>query len=188
VGGDFYYSALLSDGTMMLVLGDVSGKGLPAAMTVSTVMGALRNESTLSPAKAMQNLNRVLYASNSGGFTTCLCARVDPDGSITLASAGHLPPYLNGAEVALPGALPLGVAPEVEYTESLLHLAPGGQLTMISDGVVEARSSVGELFGFEHTRRLSAGSAESLADAAQRFGQQDDITVLTLIHTAAAGA
>ena len=91
-----------------------------------------------------------------------------------------MPPYRNGAEIEIPSGLPLGVEPAAEYTESSLHLAPGDSLTFLSDGVVEARNAVGELFGFERTRQLSSRAAQQIAEAAVQFGQQDDTTVLTL--------
>ena len=76
-------------------------------------------------------------------------------------------------------SLPLGLS-DATYEESLLELAPGETLTFLSDGVVESRDSDGELFGFERTRAISSRSAEEVAAEAQRFGQEDDITVLTL--------
>jgi sigma-B regulation protein RsbU (phosphoserine phosphatase) len=77
-------------------------------------------------------------------------------------------------------SLPLGITADAEYTETTLRLAPGDTFTFLSDGVVEAQSPSGELFGFERTGAIAAQSAESIADVAQRFGQEDDITVLTL--------
>jgi serine phosphatase RsbU (regulator of sigma subunit) len=99
---------------------------------------------------------------------------------LLISNAGQLPPYRNGQEVEIPVGLPLGVDASAEYTELSLQLAPGDKLTFLSDGVVEARNAVGELFGFERTRQLSSRAAQQIADAAVQFGQQDDITVLTL--------
>ena len=76
--------------------------------------------------------------------------------------------------------MPLGIVPDAEYEESTLALDPGDRLTLLSDGVVEAQSANGELFGFERTGEISAQAAQSIAEQAQRFGQTDDITVLTL--------
>jgi phosphoserine phosphatase RsbU/P len=76
--------------------------------------------------------------------------------------------------------LPLGITPEATYAESTIHLAPNDRLTFLSDGVVEAQSSTGELFGFDRTAAISTRSAEAIAAAAQQFGQEDDITVFTL--------
>ncbi|HUY95658.1 MAG TPA: SpoIIE family protein phosphatase, partial [Terracidiphilus sp.] len=89
-------------------------------------------------------------------------------------------PYRNGEEVPLESGLPLGVIADAEYFETTFTLAPGNQLTFLSDGVVEAQSSTGELFGFDRTAAISTQSAEQIAAAAQAFGQEDDITVLTL--------
>jgi serine phosphatase RsbU (regulator of sigma subunit) len=76
--------------------------------------------------------------------------------------------------------LPLGLSASAVYTESTVQLAEDEQLTLMTDGVVEARSKSGELFGFDRTLAIAADSAESIAHAAQQFGQEDDITVLTL--------
>jgi serine phosphatase RsbU (regulator of sigma subunit) len=97
-----------------------------------------------------------------------------------IANAGHLPPYLNGEELSLSNGLPLGVVDRIDYPQTPLHLAPGDMLTFMSDGVVEARNATGELLGFERTRQISRRSAQQIAEAAQQFGQEDDITVLTL--------
>src|SRR5208337_5411724 len=92
------------------------------------------------------------------------------------------PPYLNGKEMAIEGALPLGAVPGVQFPASRFTLNAGDSLLLMTDGLVEAQNSHGELFGFDqiaHLLRSGAGGA-ALADAAQAFGQEDDITVLTL--------
>jgi len=178
VGGDFFHVQMSADGGMIVVIGDVAGKGLKAAMTVSMLMGVLRATKDSSPAKILKSLNTVLTGSDS--FTTCLAAWFSADGSVLLANAGHLPPYLNSLEVSLPGGLPLGVVPEVNYEEVSLSLHPGDRLLLLSDGVVEARKPSGELFGFERLQNLSNQSVFYIADAAKSFGQDDDITVLTV--------
>jgi len=182
VGGDFYQVLPRNDGSALIVIGDVSGKGLKAAMTGTLVLGALRSlaQENLSPAQILFRLNRQLATSTDGGFVTCLVARITPDGMLTLANAGHLPPYRKAQELALPSALPLGLSSDAEYIETALQLTPGDTLTFLSDGVVEAQSSTGELLGFDRTRQISAQSAEQIAAIAQAHGQQDDITVLTL--------
>ena len=179
VGGDFFHSVQI-DGSTRVVVGDVSGKGLGAAMLVSALVGALDSIRTSAPAEVLRVLNDLLLSRQQGGFATCLCAEVAPNGTLTLANAGHLPPYRNGQELALPPALPLGMSAGAEYAETTLHLAPHDTLTFLSDGVVEAQSPTGELFGFDRTRAISGQSAEEIAQTAQAFGQQDDITVLTL--------
>ena len=110
------------------------------------------------------------------------------NGEVVIASAGHPPPYLNSQEIVLPGGLPLGVVSGVQYEEISLYLHPGDRLLMMSDGVSEARKSNGELFGFDRVRNLSNQSAFFIADAAKEFGQEDDITVLTVRRLAQAAA
>ena len=178
VGGDFYHVQPMGDGGVLVVIGDVAGKGLKAAMSVSMIMGALRKTVEQSPAHIVESLNRVLAGNDS--FTTCLAAWFGADGALVLANAGHLPPYLNSQEVAIPGGLPLGVLPEVSYEEVRLYLHPGDRILLLSDGVVEARRPTGELFGFDRVYNLSNQSAFTIADMARTFGQQDDITVLTV--------
>ena len=131
-----------------------------------------------SPAKILASLNRVLVGGDS--FTTCQAAWFSANGELVLANAGHLPPYLNSQEVALPGGLPLGVLPDTRYEEVRLYLHPGDRILMLSDGVVEARRPSGELFGFDRVHNLSNQTAFYIADAAKDFGQQDDITVVTI--------
>ncbi len=180
VGGDFYLSRALPNGTQRVLLGDVSGKGVPAALTSALLLGAADRCDDLRPPAVLKELNAALHNSSIGGFTTCLCADLLPGGVILIANAGQLPPYRNGCEIELPADLPLGIDPSAEYAESSLQLAPGDTLTFLSDGVVEARNTVGELFGFERTRQISGHTAQQIAEAAVAFGQHDDITVLTL--------
>jgi hypothetical protein len=186
VGGDFFHVQSTGDGGLLVVLGDVAGKGLRAAMNVSMLMGALRRTMDRSPARILESLNRVLVGGDS--FTTCQAVWFKGDGEVVIANAGHLPPYLNSQEVSLPGGLPLGFLPEVEYEEVRLYLHPGDRLLLMSDGVVEARGSSGELFGFDRVHNLSGQSAFYIADAAKSFGQEDDITVLTVRRLAQAMA
>jgi hypothetical protein len=180
VGGDFYRIVPEEDGGILVVVGDVSGKGLPAAMTVSAIIGSLRTLSTSAPAEILRTLNRSLAGNLRGGFVTCLAARLHSDGSCTLANAGHLAPYVNGEELTIDSGFPLGLSSESTYAESAFRLPANTRLALITDGVVEARNPSGELFGFERTAAISAESAESIASAASTFGQEDDITVLTL--------
>jgi len=182
VGGDFYQVIPQPSGTTLLVIGDVSGKGLKAAMTATLALGALRSLAfeELSPAQILTRLNAQLTAASDGGFVTCLCARIGAVGDLIFANAGHLAPYRNGAEIQLESGLPLGIAPEATYCESTIRLSPDDQLTFLSDGVIEARNPHGELFGFDRTAAISSAPAEQIADAAMQFGQEDDITVLTV--------
>jgi uncharacterized membrane protein len=186
VGGDFFHVETTRDGGLLVVIGDVAGKGLKAAMNVSMLMGALRSVDEHSPAKILEALNRSLVGGES--FTTCQAAWFGPNGELSIANAGHLPPYLNSQEIILAGGLPLGVLPSVTYEETRLFLHPGDRVLFLSDGVVEARQDSGELFGFERVHNLSNQSAFYIADAAKEFGQEDDITVLTVRRLAAAQA
>ncbi len=183
VGGDFFHIQPGSDGSLLVVIGDVAGHGLKAAMNVSMLMGALRRIPERSPAKILESLNRVLSGSES--LTTCQAIWFGKDGELVMSSAGHPFPYLNSQEIVLPGGLPLGAIPEVHYDEVRLYLHPGDRLLLLSDGVVEARKPSGELFGFDRVHNLSNQSAFYIADAAKEFGQEDDITVLTVRRLAA---
>lgn len=179
VGGDFFRILPESDGGVMVVVGDVSGKGLKAAMTVSAIMGALPGCLSRRPVEVLAHLNRAVYGQVSG-FVTCSVARIAADGTMTFANAGNPAPYRNGEEMAVDSGLPLGMLGESSYAETRYQIAPGDQLTFVSDGVLEATSPHGELYGFERTRAISSQSAKAIAEAARQFGQQDDITVLTL--------
>ncbi len=182
VGGDFFQILPIETGGVLVVIGDVSGKGMPAAMMVSLLVGTLLTlaESTCSPTEILTGLNYRLQGRSRGGFTTCLVLRADPNGTLTIANAGHLAPYLGGKELTLDNGFPLGLSAQSTYTEGTFQLAAGQQLTLLTDGVVEARDTAGALYGFERTAALTTKPAESIAFAAQNFGQDDDITVLTL--------
>jgi hypothetical protein len=180
VGGDFYHCDALPGGRQRVIIGDVSGKGTAAAMTAALLIGALKERAADSPARLLEHLNRVLSNSRVGGFTTCLCADLASDGTVVFANAGHLAPYLNGQEVHTEPGLPLGINEDTEYSTTTLQIEPGNSLTLMTDGVVEARNTNGELFGFEKTRAASVRPADQIAHSAQAYGQQDDITVLTL--------
>jgi serine phosphatase RsbU (regulator of sigma subunit) len=182
VGGDFYQVLSQPDGCAIIVVGDVSGKGLKAAMTGALAIGALRTlaAENLGPASLLSRLNQQLLNTQESGFITCLCTRIAADGSVTMANAGHLSPYRGGEEIPADSGLPLGIASGIDYTETQFHLEPGETLTLLSDGVVEAMNPDGQLYGFERTRAISSQSADSIAAAAQAFGQEDDITVLTV--------
>lgn len=182
VGGDFYQVLRQADGSVLIALGDVSGKGLKAAMTGSVVIGALRALAAEggAPGELMEKLNRQVVASGQDGFVTLVCMRLEKDGTLTVSNAGHLHPYWNGEEVEVDSGFPLGVTADARYEEQRVRLAPGDAFTLLSDGVVEARNASGELFGFERTQAMSQSSPEEIAEAAQGFGQEDDITVVRL--------
>lgn len=187
VGGDFFQVLPGDNDSLLVVVGDVSGKGLTAAMTVSTIVGSLRSFPLRTPAEVLVNLNRVLYG-QIHGFVTCCAALISGDGMVTIANAGHLSPYRNGEELAVESGLPLGILSEGSYEELRCRLAPGDRLTLVSDGVVEARDKTGQLFGFERTQQLGHETAGVIAHAAKQFGQEDDITVVTITRALASGA
>ncbi|MGB8480986.1 MAG: PP2C family protein-serine/threonine phosphatase [Acidobacteriaceae bacterium] len=188
VGGDFYQVLPLAEGGLMVVLGDVSGKGLRAAMVVSMAVGAVRAiaKETSEPAEILTRLNRELAGNLKSGFVTCLCARFDADGRVTVANAGHLPPWVNGKEFAMPGALPLGMLAAQGYESQSFQMNDGDGIMVMSDGVVEARSEKdGQLYGFERISEILQQpiTAAEVAAAAQNFGQEDDISVLSVTRT-----
>jgi hypothetical protein len=195
VGGDFFQVLPIQDESILIVVGDVSGKGLQAAMNASTLVGALRNELSHDPATILNHLNQVMLGSASGmgagkaanavaSFATCLCARIYTDGKMTIANAGHLSPYRDGREMQLAANLPLGLVPNIEYEQAPFQLSQGDRLIFLSDGVVEATNHQGELFGFERTQQVSNEPARYIAQTAKRFGQTDDITVVSLYFAA----
>ncbi len=187
VGGDFFQIIPLENGSTIVVLGDVSGKGLMAAMAVSLIVGAVRAlaEDYPDPAQLLTLLNRRLCGRLHGGFATCVILRIENDGC-TVASAGHPAPFLNDRELDLPGALPLGISPSVTYEASHLDLVVGDHFSLYTDGLLEARNQAGELYSFSRLERLFAShpSAAQATQAAVNFGQDDDITVLTLTRLA----
>ena len=187
VGGDFCQVLPRPDGSILVAIGDVSGKGLQAAMLGALAVGALRSiaDELQPPAVALERLNQVLLRTQNEGFITCLCLVLTESGEITIANAGHLSPYLDGSEIPVENGLPLGIVSGVTYTQKAFTLPAAARLTLLSDGVVEARSRSGELFGFERTSELSRRPASEIADTAHRFGQEDDITVITLDWNAA---
>jgi hypothetical protein len=184
VGGDFYFVSSAPDGSLTAIVGDVSGKGLTAAMRVAMILGALRGETSHDPGDILFGLNNALIAQGQLGFTTACCIRLSLTGEYTLANAGHIAPYLSGRELDTPPALPLGLVPNQPYELVHGHLASTQRLVLMSDGVPEARSQTGELYGFERLPSLTMMSARDIAEAAQAFGQEDDITVLTLTFAA----
>src|ERR1039457_4255758 len=186
VGGDFCRTVSLKDGSLLVVVGDVSGKGLDAAMLVAAVLGSLANEIERSPARLLEYLNRAVMGRTGGGFITACCARFYPGGRVVMANAGHISPYLHGRELKLENGLPLGVSPQAIYSEAEVEAA--GVVTFLSDGVVEARNARGELLGFERMAALTTKPAAEIAQTAQRWGQEDDITVLTVARCAAAAS
>ncbi len=188
VGGDFYQVIPLGGGQTLVVVGDVSGKGLSAAMIVSMLIGMLHTISRISqdPAQILAELNCRLFERKHGGFITSLAVRLDPSGRVLLANAGHLAPWLNGAEVAFAGSLPLSIVASAAPEQITLEMRPGDRLTLITDGVIEARDAQGALFGFDRTQAIMRQHASPLvlAEAAIHHGQEDDLTVISILRTA----
>jgi hypothetical protein len=188
VGGDFFQIIPLKSGRTLSVIGDVSGKGLSAAMIVSMIVGTLRavSDYTEEPAEILAGLNRRICGRIHDGFATCLIVRLEDHGALTLANAGHLPPYLNGVEIPLPGSFPLGLDESVQYDQTKLEMAVNDVAVFLTDGVPEAQNDKRELLGFASVESmLHAGStARAVAEAAQHHGQNDDITVLRVARVA----
>lgn len=182
VGGDFFQAISRQDGSLLIVVGDVSGKGVAAAMLVAVLVGAIRTraDETFDPAAILDTLNDRLLGRAGGHFATCMVAHLRPGGAMIIANAGHLPPYRNGIPIDLPGSLPLGILSDVGYDVHTIQLDPVDHLTFLTDGVLEARNSAGQLLGFEQTAQLSSLPPEAIAQAAIEHGQEDDITVVSV--------
>lgn len=187
VGGDFFQVITdQHDGGLLIVAGDVTGKGLQAGMLVAMLVGAIRSESahTADPVRILDALNPRLHG-RTQVQATCLALRIAANGDAHLANAGHLPPYLNGEPLEIEGSLPLGMIESAQPSVMEFHLKLHDRLVLVSDGIVEATNANGALFGFERLQSLlrTAKSADEVASAAQSFGQEDDITVIAVTHT-----
>jgi hypothetical protein len=180
VGGDFFVTIIGRDGSLCVVIGDVSGKGLGAAMLVSMLVGAARTRAAqdFDPITMLQTLDERLNGYSGGNFATCLAAQIFPNGVLRVANAGHLRPYLNGCELDLDGSLPLGIAGKLSPSKKQFQLRQGDIVTFMTDGVPEAKNKDGELFGFEQTRVLSQKSPSDVVSEVKAYGQDDDITVV----------
>jgi serine phosphatase RsbU (regulator of sigma subunit)/predicted ester cyclase len=200
VGGDFYDFHLLSDDRVGLVIGDATGKGVPAALVMSTTCGMLqavaRAMDSSSPGEVLAQVNEALVARiPQNMFVTCFYAILDPhSASLSYANAGHDLPYLQRrgeAEELRARGMPLGLMPGMGYEEKEIVLDCGEAALFYSDGLVEAHDPKGEMFGFPRLRALIAGGGEegALGDFLMRelysfvgegWEQEDDITLLTL--------
>jgi hypothetical protein len=182
VGGDFFQIIPDSqDGSALILVGDVAGHGLKAGMLSALIVGSIRTavSFTSDPVRMMTTLNERLQGR---GLVTCLALRIESDGSASLVNAGHLPPYLNGKELAIEGSLPLGAISGIDFPVLNFSLAEGDTLMLMTDGIAEAHNAEGDLFGFERIGEMirTGQPASALANGAQAFGQEDDITVLTV--------
>ena len=206
VGGDFYDFLELEDGRLGLVVGDATGKGMPAALVMATTRGMLRAvaQSLDSPGEVLARVNDALYPDvPSAMFVTCFYAILDPlAGRLRYANAGHDLPYVlrngEGAHELRATGMPLGLMPEMGYEEKEAVLREGDSVLFYSDGLVEAHDPDYEMFGFPRLGALVAehGKERSLVDAlleelysftGEGWEQEDDITLLTLRCSAARG-
>jgi hypothetical protein len=184
VGGDFFQIIPGDDdGSVLIVVGDVTGKGLQAGMLVALIVGAIRStvQHDPDPLHVLSSLNDELCVREHAS-ATCLMLRIAADGMVTLVNAGHLPPYLNGRELQMEGSLPLGIVAETEFPVMYFKLKMDDALMLMSDGIAEAQNEHGLLFGFDRIDHMLSTpiTAAALAEAAQSFGQEDDILVLRI--------
>jgi hypothetical protein len=189
VGGDFFQIIPhKTDGSVLIVAGDVTGKGLQAGMLVALLVGAIRTEEQrgTDPTSMLSTLNQRLMG-RGNAQATCLALHIAADGHATLANAGHIAPYLNGEELPMVGALPLGVFEGAESSVLHFQLRPADRLVLMSDGIAEATDATGHLFGFDRVHHLlqTSTTAAEVANTAQTFGQEDDISVISVTRTSA---
>jgi serine phosphatase RsbU (regulator of sigma subunit)/ketosteroid isomerase-like protein len=205
VGGDFYDFHLLSDERLGVVVGDATGKGVPAALVMSTTLGMLQlaaqSLESSSPGEVLERVNEALLARIPPNmFVTCFYAILDPkSASLSYANAGHDLPYLRrrggDAEELRARGMPLGLMPGMGYEEDEIVLGEGEAALFYSDGLVEAHDPKGEMFGFPRLRALVAEHGEErwLGDflleklysfVGEGWEQEDDITLLTLERSA----
>ena len=203
VGGDFYDFHLLSEGHVGLVVGDATGKGVPAALVMSSTRSMLRAlaRASNSPGGVLEQVNDLLVSDIPANmFVTCFYAILDPKRrSLTYANAGHDLPYVRrsegGCEELRARGMPLGLMPGMNYEENKITLQTGEAALFYSDGLVEAHAPQGEMFGFPKLRELVAkhGEGNSLEEAlleelysfvGEEWEQEDDITLLTLRRSA----
>jgi predicted ester cyclase len=202
VGGDFYDFHLLPEGRLGLVVGDATGKGVPAALVMSTTCGMLRlaAQSYSSPGGMLQRVNEALCPNIPPNmFVTCFYAVLDPEsGLLRYANAGHDLPYLHHdgeAKELRARGMPLGLMPQMSYEEKEDSLEVGDSALLYTDGLVEAHDPQREMFGFPRLQALvSEHGEESLEEAlleqlysfvGEGWEQEDDITLVTLRHAAA---
>jgi len=206
VGGDFYDFHPLPEGRLGVVVGDATGKGVPAALVMSTTLGMLQLAAqaldSSSPGEVLQRVNETLLARIPlNMFVTCFYAILDlQSGRLVCANAGHDPPYVRRsggeAEELRARGMPLGLMSKMSYEEGEISLRGGESVLFYSDGLVEAHDPEGEMFGFPRLRALLAEHAEEespLEDflmeelysfTGEDWEQEDDITLLTLKRSA----
>ena len=198
VGGDFYDFVPLPDGRLMVVIGDVTDKGVPAALVMASTHALLRGAAPrlISPGPVLAHVNDLLCADIPAHmFVTCLALVLDPaTGLLEFANAGHDVPYVRTeggvAELRARG-MPLGLMPCMEYEEKTFQMRPGDSVLLHSDGLAEAHNADREMFGFPRVAALVGNSeaGEALIDACLAalaaftgpdHDQEDDITLVTI--------
>ena len=205
VGGDFYDFIALPDGRIGIVVGDVTDKGVPAALIMARTQSVLRGEAPrlTSPAKVLERANEILLPEMPARmFVTCLYMILEPEtGRVVFANAGHNLPYVRTADGVIElraTGMPLGLLPGMDYPEHEAVLAPGESVLLYSDGLVEAHDGAGDMFGFPRLRELMAAELpgsellDHLLDELHGFvgrgwDQEDDITLVTLQRTGGRG-
>jgi serine phosphatase RsbU (regulator of sigma subunit)/anti-sigma regulatory factor (Ser/Thr protein kinase) len=206
VGGDFYDFMELDDGRIGIAVGDVTDKGVPAALVMARTHSILRAEAQRfdSPAAILARANELLVPEMPDRmFVTCLFAVLEPaTGRLVLANAGHNLPYIRTADGVVElraTGLPLGLLPGMTYEEVEGRIGPGQDVLLYSDGLVEAHSPEREMYGFPRLQAAMAGEAtgqdllDGLLDGLHAFTgsgweQEDDITLVTLRRSAQAEA
>lgn len=198
VGGDFYDFLYFEDGRLGLVIGDVTDKGVPAALVMATTRSVLRSvaQRLIAPSQVLERVNDSIYEDIPPKmFVTCLYAVLDPaTGRLQYANAGHDLPYrrYNGgvSELRATG-MPLGLMPGMSYEEKETQLAPGESILFYSDGIVEAHNVEGSMFSFPHLMELVGKHADAntlidflleelAAFTGPNWEQEDDVTMVTL--------
>jgi len=204
VGGDFYDFFALEEGRVGVVVGDATGKGMPAALVAEATSNMLRAVAqalgSSSPGEVLSRVNETLLARIPPNmFVTCFYAILEPkSGTLSYANAGHDLPYLHrsgAAEELRARGMPLGLMPAMGYEEKEVILEAGESVLFYSDGLVEAHDPKGEMFGFPRLWALVAehGEVGALGDflmeelysfVGEGWEQEDDITLLTLRRSA----
>jgi serine phosphatase RsbU (regulator of sigma subunit)/anti-sigma regulatory factor (Ser/Thr protein kinase) len=198
VGGDFYDFLHFEDGRMGIVIGDVTDKGVPAALVMATTRSILRSTArpSISPGKVLEQTNDLLYPDIPPKmFVTCFYAILDPvSGHLEYANAGHdLPHWRHNGKVTELRAtgMPLGLMPEMFYEEKEATLQAGDSVLFYSDGLVEAHNPRREMFGFPRLARLLEEKSHGIpaidyllseltAFVGENWEQEDDVTLVTL--------
>jgi serine phosphatase RsbU (regulator of sigma subunit)/anti-sigma regulatory factor (Ser/Thr protein kinase) len=201
VGGDFYDFIELPDGRIGIVVGDVTDKGVPAALIMARTQSVLRGEAPrlLAPGEVLRRANEILLPEMPARmFVTCLYLVLEPaSGRVVYANAGHLPPYVRTADGVLElraTGMPLGLLPGMAYEEKEAVIDPRQSVLLYSDGLIEAHGPGGDMFGFPRLRGLMAkerpGSEllNHLLEQLHEFvgggwDQEDDITLVALQRT-----